>query len=97
MSLQWLCDRLPEFGTGSRYGRCDGLGQKDVLGFETITKAGLRKSRFAHEFNEAQIVDAALPGQPRRSSDDGALVSCHLPLRNARNIALVTGASTKFA
>ncbi len=86
MSLQWLCNRLRESGTGSRYGCCDGLGQKDVLGFETITKAGLRKSRFAHELSEAQIVD-----------DDGALVSCHLPLRNAHNIALVTGASTKFA
>ena len=45
-----------------------------------ITKAGLRKARFAHEFNEAQIVDAALPEQPRRSSYDGVLVSCHLPL-----------------
>jgi hypothetical protein len=73
-------NRLPESGTGSRYGCCDDLGQKDVLGFEMITKAGLRKSRFAHEFNEAQIVDAALPEQPRRNSDDGVLVSCHLPL-----------------
>ena len=59
VSLQRLPDRFEESDIRARHGRCNDLGDKGVLRFEMIIEAALRESGLAHEFIEADSVDAA--------------------------------------
>src|ERR1700722_20212962 len=59
VSLQRLTNRLTEPGVRARHGRCNDLGDEGVLRFKMIIKAALRESGLAHEFIEANAIDAA--------------------------------------
>src|SRR5260370_36226454 len=70
VSLQRLSNRLAEFGIRAGHGRCNDFGDQGVLRIEMIIKAALRESGLAHEFIEADAVDAAFAEEPRRGSHD---------------------------
>src|SRR5216684_2759582 len=59
VSLQRLSNRLAESGIRARHGRCNDLGDQRVLRIEMIIEPTLRESGLAHEFIEANAVDAA--------------------------------------
>src|ERR1700692_1787870 len=59
VSLQRLTNCLAESGIRARHGRCNDLSDQRVLRIEMIIEPPLRESGLAHEFIEANAVDAA--------------------------------------